>query len=119
MDDQYAEIKAELELTKNELKSRIFLSTSFTEGHSYMMSTYDADKKERMLLHNVQEDLRDVEIALLKMEYGVFGICEDTGLQIPIEKLKILPTARSIYDFSFNDLFERKTVPQIYPSYIY
>ncbi|MFC4320253.1 TraR/DksA C4-type zinc finger protein [Litchfieldia salsa] len=107
MNDQYAEIKAELELTKKELIKRLSNTTNMEVSYELLFDD-SSNEKEKMLIHHIKEDLQDVERALGKLEYGSFGICEDTGQQIPLDKLKILPTARTIYDFSFSDLFEKR-----------
>ncbi|MCH1623855.1 TraR/DksA C4-type zinc finger protein [Ferdinandcohnia quinoae] len=110
MNDQYAEIKSELELTKRELLTRLAHSTHYEVSSEPL---YESNKiqKEKIVIHHIREDLRDVELALQKMDYGAYGICEETGDQIPFDKLRILPTARSIFEFSFSELFET-TFPQ-------
>lgn len=43
--------------------------------------------RERMLINKVKESLEDIE-------NGVYGICEDCGEEISIERLKARPVAR-------------------------
>ncbi|MBD8068370.1 molecular chaperone DnaK [Bacillus sp. PS06] len=107
MNDQYAEIKAELELTRKELRQRLS-STTDMEASYEMLFENPINEKEKMVLHHIKEDLQDVERALGKLKYGSYGICEETGKHIPVDKLKIIPTARTLYDFSFSDLFEKR-----------
>jgi DnaK suppressor protein len=107
MNDQYAEIKAELELTRKELIKRLS-NTTIMEASYELLFEDPSNEKEKMVIHHVKEDLQDVERALEKLQYGSYGICEETGEHIPLDKLKILPTARTIYDFSFSDLFEKR-----------
>jgi len=106
MNDQYAEIKAELELTKKELLSRLMKSTQYEVSQELFFQN-EQSEKEKIIINHIKEDLHDVERALTKMDTGTFGICEETGTEIPIEKLKILPTARTIFEFSFTDLYDR------------
>lgn len=106
MNDQYAEIKAELELTKKELLSRLMQSTQYEVSQEPLFQN-EQNEKEKIVMNHIKEDLCDVERALNKMKSGMFGICEETGGQIPIEKLRILPTARTIFEFSFTDLYDR------------
>ena len=44
---------------------------------------------------NLEKELRDVLDALEKMEAGTYGICEKTGAEIPIERLRAYPAART------------------------
>lgn len=105
MNDQYAEIRAELELTKKELElhlKKLYHFEMASEQNVHM----ELSNKQKFMFHTLYEDLRDVNRALLKMSIGLYGICEETGTKIPLEKLKIIPTARTIYDFSFGELFK-------------
>lgn len=111
MNGDYAEIKAELELTKKELQSRLN-ARAIVEASSELWMNNDANEKEAFIVNRIKEDLHDVERALAKMKAGVYGICEETGQEIPLKKLKILPSARSIHDFSFSELLERSAPPR-------
>lgn len=44
---------------------------------------------------NLEKELRDVLDALEKMDAGTYGICEKTGTEIPIERLRAYPAART------------------------
>jgi RNA polymerase-binding transcription factor DksA len=44
---------------------------------------------------NLENQLRDVDRALEKMEKGTYGICEKTGKEINTERLKAYPAART------------------------
>ncbi len=109
MNDQYAEIKAELELTKKELISRLMKSAQYEVSQELLFQN-EQSEKEKIVINHIKEDLSDVERALNKINSGTFGICEETGAEIPIEKLRILPTARTIFEFSFTDLYDRSNV---------
>ncbi|MEK5443204.1 MULTISPECIES: TraR/DksA C4-type zinc finger protein [unclassified Fredinandcohnia] len=109
MNDQYAEIKAELELTKKELISRLMKSAQYELSQELLFQN-EQSEKEKIVMNHIKEDLSDVERALNKINSGTFGICEETGAEIPIEKLRILPTARTIFEFSFTDLYDRSNV---------
>lgn len=118
MNGQYAEIKAELELTKQELLSRLAQSTQY-EVSSELFFRDEKTEKEKIVITHIKEDLQDVDRALRKMKLGSYGICEETGQEIPYEKLKILPTARSIYDFTFTDLYDRNVIPLQRENHLY
>jgi DnaK suppressor protein len=109
MNDQYAEIKAELELTKKELISRLMKSAKYEVSQELLFQN-EQSEKEKIVMNHIKEDLSDVERAINKINSGTFGICEETGAEIPIEKLRILPTARTIFEFSFTDLYDRSNV---------
>lgn len=118
MNGQHAAIKAELEITKQELQSRLFSHAAFYEMSSELGYENDSTEKEKILLHHVKEDLQDVQLALWKIENGTYGICEDTGENIPLDKLKILPTARSVYDFTYSHFYEKNVYPQTYNPHV-
>lgn len=58
----------------------------------------------------IKEELKDVKHALNKLYTGNYGICEKTSQMMPLEKLHLIPTARTIHDFSITDYFEKNTV---------
>lgn len=47
------------------------------------------------LENNLENQLRDVDRALEKIGKGTYGICEKTGKEISVERLKIYPAART------------------------
>lgn len=99
-------IRYELQVMKEELRTRLF-------DHSlFEMTCEDHQGKGSTLMNHIKEELQDVERALVKIDKGIYGYCEDTGEEIPFEKLRVLPTARTIGDFYFQDLYERKSLPQ-------
>jgi len=103
--NKYYGIRYELQVMREELRARLF-------DHSMFEMTNDDQAKNNTLIHHIKEELQDVERALLKMDKGIYGYCEETGEEIPFEKLRILPTARTKYDFYFQELYERKSLPQ-------
>ncbi len=48
--------------------------------------------KERMSQH-LKNELHQIEIALIKIEQGSFGICEECGDDIPVKRLRVQPDA--------------------------
>ncbi|MCM3441179.1 TraR/DksA family transcriptional regulator [Metabacillus halosaccharovorans] len=104
--NKFSGIRYELQVMKEELRARLF-------DHSlFEMTCDDHQGKSHTLMHHIKEELQDVERALMKIDKGLYGYCEETGEEIPFEKLRILPTARTKYDFFFQELFERKSLPQ-------
>ena len=64
------------------------------------MDTYDLASEERdreisfILNDREREKLRNIDEALLRIEEGEYGICEECGDEIPIGRLKVMPFAR-------------------------
>ncbi|PLR69675.1 MULTISPECIES: TraR/DksA family transcriptional regulator [Bacillaceae] len=102
----------ELQLMQQELKTRLFDHCLFEMNVNEQNLFYPL--KEKTFMIHVKEELNDVERALQKIENGTFGICEETGIPIELKKLAILPTARTIHDFAFQELYERKSLPHQY-----
>lgn len=50
------------------------------------------------ILKQQREELFDVNHALAKFEEGGYGICEETGEDIPLERLRVEPQARCIVE---------------------
>ena len=44
---------------------------------------------------NLENQLKEVNRALAKIEQGTYGICEKTGQEISLERLKAYPAART------------------------
>ena len=59
MNGQYAEIKAELELTKKELLSRLMQSTNFEVSQEFLFQNQQSEK-EKIVINHIKEDLNDV-----------------------------------------------------------
>lgn len=95
MNDQYTQIKSELELTKRELEER--LNRYWFDDRDQLQSVtkfFDSNKRNFLYQH-IEAELQDVNRALLKMDFGLYGFCEETGEGIPYEMLKVLPTVRT------------------------
>ena len=67
-------------------------------AHSNHLADQGSDEAEyetKLLLSATQkENLREIEEALLRIEDGTYGICDVTGKEINIERLRAIPTAR-------------------------
>ncbi|MFD1019276.1 TraR/DksA C4-type zinc finger protein [Thalassobacillus hwangdonensis] len=59
-------------------------------------------EKDLALRGHLKEELSDIEYSLKQMDAGTYGICEVTGDEIPMSRLKALPTARTIKEASPN-----------------
>jgi RNA polymerase-binding transcription factor DksA len=52
------------------------------------------------IVEKLEAQLRDVEDALAKIESGTYGICEVCGEEIPVERLRVNPSARTLVEHS-------------------
>jgi DnaK suppressor protein len=64
-------------------------------GDIYDQASSERDRELDLLLGDRErEKLRNIEEALLKIEEGEYGICEECEEEIPVGRLKIVPFAR-------------------------
>lgn len=50
-------------------------------------------EKDIALLEHAEKEIKDINHALTNIENGTYGKCEQCGKEIPVERLKALPTA--------------------------
>ncbi|WP_102347008.1 molecular chaperone DnaK [Bacillus sp. Marseille-P3661] len=97
MIDQYALIKSELELSKKELEERLNRGCRIDRFEEYQSVAGIIEREKNYVLdQHIQDELEDVKRALVKMDFGIYGLCEETGEEIPMHLLTILPTVRTI-----------------------
>ncbi|OEH91187.1 hypothetical protein [Bacillus solimangrovi] len=89
MDDKFLQIERELRQTQNELSTYL--------SHSPPMNAET--------LSYVKQELEDVNRALIKMDLGMYGTCEQSGKHIPLSMLSVLPTARTINEAKWVQYF--------------
>ncbi len=46
------------------------------------------------LIENEEDELKEIGVALDKIEKGVFGLCEECQAVIPVERLRAIPYAK-------------------------
>ncbi len=91
------------------LKQREELLKSISEDRSSIEVTSHGDlvdqssnyAEREMLLGMTEHEmnkLRDIDAALGRIEKGTYGICEDTGQEIPEARLRALPTTTLTLD---------------------
>jgi YteA family regulatory protein len=128
--DPYEEIKQDLLERKRESEQRlqqnagfgldIPLASSQSSGELSQYDNHPADsatavyerEKDFALRKQVEEELRDVNHALKKMENGTYGICEVTGRPIPLERLRAIPTARTILEVTPSTVSDYRPVEE-------
>ncbi|MBM7659436.1 RNA polymerase-binding transcription factor DksA [Bacillus mesophilus] len=106
MNMDFNEIHSELLVMKQELESRLQDGSGsvYEEMATEPLFRNNQDEKKILIQKHIQDDLIDVKRALIKIDFGIYGYCEETGEPIPLEKLKTLPTARSLQDFTYSEL---------------
>lgn len=100
-DDQLTELKNDLLTMKKELEEQEPMDdsldngtneTSVTDNHLADSATEFVDRQTEIAEHNLNEEqLAEVNEALERMKNGTYGICVDTGQEIPFERLKAIP----------------------------
>jgi DnaK suppressor protein len=103
MIDKQAEMKAILlkmkeaaldEITKA-MKSGANAVTGEPSGDIYDQASSERDRELGMLLGDRErEKLVSIDEAILRLEEGEYGICEECEEEIPLGRLKVLPFAR-------------------------
>src|SRR5699024_9251296 len=101
---QLAELKEDLLMMKKRLENRTNAEethdintddVSFTDNHLADSATEYVDRQTHIAEdHLHDEQLNKVNEALDRMEEGAYGICVDTGEEIPFERLKAIPYAK-------------------------
>lgn len=51
---------------------------------------------DQALLQNLEAEMAEINAALNKIALGSYGICERTGKPIPVARLNVNPTARTV-----------------------
>ncbi len=102
MVEKMDEIKAILLKMKEEtlqeinktLKSGTDIPSGEPSGDIYDQASSERDRELGLLLGDRErEKLRNIDEALLKIEEGEYGICEECEEEIPIGRLKVMPFA--------------------------
>lgn len=77
-------VEKELENLRNEVESLI--ADDAIDDMEDMVVLENFDKDDQALIKRLEEELKDINNALIKIKDGTYGTCED-GSIIPIEKL--------------------------------
>ncbi|MEK9151438.1 MAG: TraR/DksA C4-type zinc finger protein [Patescibacteria group bacterium] len=104
-----AELKEKLLEEKSRLESelsRFAKSTGIAGSYETQIENIGTDPDENAtevegyvdnlaLESNLEGQLKDATDALEKMSKGTYGICEKTGKEISVDRLKVYPAART------------------------
>ncbi len=95
-DDVLAELRATLEVERDQLRRQIddFDDETFDENHADSGQVAAEQTENRTLVGALGEQLADVEHALAKMDDGTYGKCEASGEPIPLARLEAMPATR-------------------------
>jgi DnaK suppressor protein len=90
------EMKKELESNITRLKDEIDVIGSEDEINDIEdMASLESDSMHHVaILKQQQHELDEVAHALSKIKNGTYGICEEDGDNIPLERLRAMPHAR-------------------------
>jgi DnaK suppressor protein len=76
------------------LKSGSDITSSEPSGDIYDQASSERDRELGLLLGDRErEKLRSIDEALLRIEEGEYGICEECEEDIPVGRLKVVPFA--------------------------
>jgi RNA polymerase-binding protein DksA len=76
------------------LKTSSDLPAGEPSGDIYDQASSERDRELGLLLNDRErEKLRNIDEALLRIEEGEYGICEECGCEIPIGRLRVMPFA--------------------------
>ncbi len=90
------QMKAEtLKEINKSLKSTSDVPSGEPSGDIYDQASSERDRELGLLLGDRErEKLRNIDEALLRLDEGEYGICEECGDDIPLGRLKVMPFAR-------------------------
>ena len=79
---------------KKSMKSSSDHSSSEPSGDIYDQASSERDRELGLLLSDRErEKLRNIDDALIRIQEGEYGICEECGCDIPLGRLKVMPFA--------------------------
>ena len=77
------------------MKSGTDSQTGEPSGDIYDQASSERDRELGLLLGDRErEKLRHIDEALLKIEEGEYGVCEECEEEIPVGRLRVMPFAR-------------------------
>lgn len=67
-------------------------------------------KRDSKINKYIEDELKDVEETMQKLENGNFGMCEMSGELLPFDLLEMIPTIRSKQDIDSIQSYYRKSI---------
>lgn len=90
------------------LQERLFLELRQTQKE--ILDSINNKEENDWIMGILEEELADISLALKKLENGNYGHCDDSGVALPDELLKIMPTIKSTRDRETMEHFYRKPI---------
>lgn len=118
--EQLAELKEDLLSEKKQLTERIeHDSETLDQGELSSYDNHPADtatelyirERNQALDDHARDQLEKIEEALAAIEDGTYGICKQSGKEIPFERLKAVPTTLYSVEHSPDQTPETDRVP--------
>ena len=93
--DVLSRIRDDLQRERDELRSQLSeQGIDFDENFADSGQVAAEQGEHRALIDRLTSSLRDVDLALAKLDDGTFGTCEVCGDEIPEPRLEAMPSAR-------------------------
>ncbi|CAM3726032.1 TraR/DksA C4-type zinc finger protein [Alkalicoccus chagannorensis] len=108
MDQEHLHYFQDILLKRKEELQQASSTSSYQDDELSSYDNHPADQgselaeehTEMALSRRQQEELNEIDEALKRMEDGSYGICEVSGEAIPVERLELVPTARTTVENS-------------------
>ena len=91
-----AQVRAALEAERTELATQLAENgdVPFDENFADSGQVAAEQGEHRAIVGHIQDSLRDVDAALVKLDEGTYGKCEECGEEIAEARLEAMPSAR-------------------------
>jgi DnaK suppressor protein len=94
--NDYSDLKSRLEAKLQDLLTRaVDIETELSDpgDGDWGESAIEAENNETLteMEHITQQEIRDIKLALHRIESGTYGICSDCGEKIPKDRLAAIP----------------------------
>lgn len=94
----YEELKAELEGRLQQLQARLAsIKKDVTQAHSGDSAEQSQERENDEVVdvigNETAQSIRDIQSALVRIDEGNYGVCDNCGENITSERLKVLPQA--------------------------
>lgn len=97
--EEIIKLESLLKEEKNRVEEEIKNLGSADMGNDIDSSEEESDEAEEIVTHesitaSLKERLNDISLALDKVGAGAYGVCEDCGMEISLDLLKVNPESR-------------------------
>jgi RNA polymerase-binding transcription factor DksA len=92
----------------NALQEKLFLE--LRQIKSEIEYSLKNKENEDWLENILNDELKDVDAALAKIQTGSYGHCEISGELIPHDLLELIPTVKTLNDIKKLETYRKKTI---------